>query len=50
MLVIGKSTESTIAKLAILYKRADLWAKHYASVFVWQKYKLIHFIYKGDTG
>jgi len=50
ILVEGKNTEETCARLQELHAKAEIWAKKHASVFAPQKYELIHFVHPSDLG
>jgi hypothetical protein len=43
-MVEGHTKQETIQKLQDLHEIADDWAKRHASIFMPDKYKLIHFI------
>ena len=44
IIVNRRNTEEIIKTLLMLYERAEKWVYRHASIFVPQKYELIHFI------
>lgn len=49
VIATGNSEEETCAKLTAIHERATEWASKHASVFAFDKYKLLHFKQEGTT-